>query len=76
MAKYDRRRRTQEPVGSSRVLGDTAPETGFAAMVGARALDEGIVSFERRIVLDARGERVTFKDVPCGMAVALGFGAL
>ena len=45
-------------------------------MLGADTLDEGVVSFEGGIILDARAERLAFEDVPSGMAVALGFGAV
>src|SRR5512132_283317 len=53
-----------------------APKTGFAAMLGADAVDEGVVSFEGGIVFDARVERLAFEHVPCGMAIALVFGAV
>ena len=52
------------------------PKTGFAAMLGADAVDKGVVSFEGGIVLDARVERLAFEHMPCGMAVALVFGAV
>src|SRR4249920_3634889 len=53
-----------------------APKTGFAAMFGADAVDEGVVSFKGGIVCDARVERLAFEHMPCGMAVALGFDAV
>ena len=45
-------------------------------MLGADALDEGVVHFEGGIILDARAERLAFEHMPCGMAIALGFDAV
>jgi hypothetical protein len=48
-----------------------APKAGLAAVLGADAVDESIVSFEGGIVLDVRVERLAFEHMSCGMAVAL-----
>ena len=54
----------------------TRLQNGFAAVFGADAVDEGVVSFKGGIVLDAPIERLAFEHMPCGMAVALGFDAV
>src|SRR5512144_1032389 len=53
-----------------------APKASFEAMLGADAVDEGVVSFEGSVVLDTRVERLAFEHMPCGMAVALVFCAV